>query len=168
MSDGTRHLATAPGQNAVPVDSSTAAGPDFAKNPRARLYLQGVLDCLEVGQVPSDGRVAAKIHKSRETVFGWRKRWPGLTLWASEQLRSQAAGLVGPVLMRIGRKAIERASVSHAELFLRAVGELDDGRPRGALVQVNVVGAIQAPAGPRALADWPGGHLEDGTSSPKV
>jgi hypothetical protein len=152
---------------ATPAPDVTARSPKelaaalAAFQPKAEhwRYLRAFVDVLHDGGQVTHKAIAKKLGFHRESVSRRFGKTPELELWINEQLKFAMGALHAPVVRRLGLIALRKGSVAHAELYLKAIGELrDSAAPFGAGATVNIlIGGVPV----AVTADqWPGGVLE--------
>lgn len=145
----------------------SAALDSFVPRPSHLRYLRAWLDLLaEKGEV-TVSRLAEKLDRSRQAVYLLKAQYPHLDAWCARQIRMELSSDAAFILKRIGSIALRTGSPKHAEIFLKATGDL---RPDWAVdpmpdpnFKVTVVGIPLA----GDVASYPGGYLPDVVPPPK-
>ena len=129
----------------------------FVVRPSFYRCLRAYVELLDDGQPVTFTALAKQMGISRVNLWRLRRRHEGLDAWVSDQLNASNAHLVGPVVRRMAMLGL-RGSREHAELFLKATGNLDR-ESRGDSPPVYKINFVNIPE-PSKPGEWPGGYHE--------
>lgn len=133
---------------------STSDAPVKVGFPRAIhwRYLRCLAESLDGDGNITDRAIAAKLGLSAETLSRWKQRYPQLRKWVAAQLDELAGEKASAVVNRMATMAL-KGSVSHAELYLKAVGRVGGDAGQAPSVTVNILGGGPVPQFPDDLPD---------------